>query len=183
MALTLLKAPRISNITDQSEQAQDLNALYDLVAESVMSLGPWPSCCVRAELARATETPAFGFDYYYQLPTNPKFLRLLEVDEELPGLIKFQIDGDKLATDEDEIAIRYISFQTDTAKYDPYLKQSIIEHLMAYIVYGQTGDRNSFLSSLGMAKTNAMKAISFASAQTGSKDLNLGDDYTSVREG
>ncbi len=182
VALTLLKAPRINNINDGTEQAKDLNALYDIVAEYVMAIGPWPSTIRRAALAQLSETPAFGFDYYYQLPTDPKCLRVLEVDEAKPGLIRYQLEGNKIATDEDTFSIRYISYLTDPEEYDPYLKQSIIEHLKVYIMYGQTSNEGLFMQSLQLATANAQRLISHASAQTGSKDLNLGDDYLTIRE-
>lgn len=174
VALTLLRAGRINELDEGTQPAQDLNAIYDIVSESVQAIGPWPSTIRRASLARLEEVPEFQYSYYYQLPVNPRCLRVLEVDEVNAGDIKYQVEAGKIATDEETFKVRYIAYITDSELYDSYLKQSIIEHLMAYISYSQTGDRNVFLKAMDTARMNALHLISYASAQGGSKDINSG---------
>lgn len=179
VALTLLRSATFENFTDSTDSAQKCARIYDYIAKLVMGLGPWPSTIKRVSLAQLSETPAFKFEYYYQLPVD--FIRALEVNECTPGEVEHRIEGNKIATNENTFDLCYISFLDDSALYDIYLENSIVEHLMAYLTYSETGNQRMLLNALDLAKKNAQMMISYASAQGSSKDTNLGDDYLAAR--
>ena len=70
LALTRLAAPRITSIEDGTVSAKDCKAIYELVAEQTMALGPWPSCIKRTELAQLSDAPSYEYTYQYTLPTR-----------------------------------------------------------------------------------------------------------------
>src|SRR3990167_286282 len=94
MALTKIAAPRITSIDDNTESARLCNALYNIIADEVMSEGPWTSVVTRQTLAQLTDEPEFDFDYMYQLPVNPFCLKVLDVFENEDGLKIYQIEED-----------------------------------------------------------------------------------------
>ena len=51
-------------------EAKDCLAIYDFVAEEVMSMGAWPSVKARATLAQIDETPAYGIPCKLRIPNT-----------------------------------------------------------------------------------------------------------------
>lgn len=140
MALSRLGAARITSLGDNTVESKTLNAIYDQVAKFVMSKAPWPSVKVRVSLAQTVNTPSFGYDYEYQLPVYPKFLRLWRVNEYNLGDIDFRIEADKLISNETTISILYSGFLTDTELYDVFLEEAIILRLAYELSYSRTGE-------------------------------------------
>ena len=105
-ALTRLGRSRITAFSDNTDSAKLIDAIYEDVAEDVMSMGQWPSVVNRATLAQVATNPNHGYDHQYQLPTDPKCLRVLTLDEAKPGDNHYSIEGDKLLTDLDTVKIR-----------------------------------------------------------------------------
>lgn len=140
LALSRLSSARITSFNDNTIEAKTINTIYDQVAENVMAMGPWTACTRRATLARTTETPVFGYNYSYQLPTSPKCLRLIRINECKLGDTKFDVEGTKLLTDLSSVQIKYITFLTDSEDYGPYLRQAITERIIVELGYAKTGE-------------------------------------------
>lgn len=140
LALSRLSASRITSLNDNTIEAKTLNAIYNQVAENVMGMGPWTSVVKRATLAQLTTVPEYQFNYMYQLPTNPKCIKLLRINEQKLGNIEFSIEGDVLLTNTANVQIKYIGFITDTESYDSYLRQAITERLIVELSYARTGE-------------------------------------------
>lgn len=143
LALVRLSGNRITSLTESTATAQLCNILYDDIADEVMMEGAWTSATVRTELALTSNTPSYGYTYEYQLPTNPKFLKILEVDEATAGQIPYRIEGDKLLTDETTMKIKYIGRVDDPQSYDVQLRRALITRLTAELAYPVTGQASS----------------------------------------
>jgi hypothetical protein len=139
MALNKLGANRITSLSDNAEEARICSLVYDTIADEVMSSGPWTKTINRVALARTANTPAFGYTYEFQLPTVPVCLRVITVNDEVPGDIDFSIEQDKLLADTDSIKIKYIGRITDTASYGPHLTAAIISRLAAELAQTLVG--------------------------------------------
>jgi len=107
-----------------------------------MSEGDWATATFRATLNATTNTPAFGFTTEFQLPTDPKCLKVLEVNEDLTGHHDYRIESDKLLANITSIKIKYIGLETDTSKFGPGLKRAIVSRLAADLAYPLTGSAN-----------------------------------------
>jgi hypothetical protein len=140
MALSRLGANTLVSLTDTTSEAILCNTLFDTLAERVMIQGSWTSVIFRADLARTTNTPTFGYTYEYQLPVNPKCLKVIALDEESPGDIDYQVEGDKILTDEESISIKYIGKVTNTEEFDALLTESIEILLASYLALPITGN-------------------------------------------
>jgi hypothetical protein len=130
MALTQLGSNRITNITEDTEQARKANAVYDLVRDEVMAAHPWNFAITRDSLAQLSDTPEYGYDYQYQIPSD-----CLRVIDEEDYDTDFTIEGDKLLCNESSVNIRYIKRITDTTKYSPGFIIALSARLAAELAY------------------------------------------------
>lgn len=149
-ALNMLGASTISALDENSKTARIVNQRYESARDFVFREHIWNSLIRRAELAQDTETPAFGYDYQYPLPTNPYCLRVLEFSNgsmsypqdnmmTSSGGPSFVIEGRKLLTDEGTAKIKYIARITDPNEYDAGLIETLAAYLASEICYAVTG--------------------------------------------
>jgi hypothetical protein len=126
-ALTKLGAARIISFADDNKQSRSVNSMFNVVRDAELRAHLWSFTIKRDSLPALTTTPAWGYDYEYQLP--PDCLRLLEVDDIYPGpnlddyrnanTQEFTIEGRKILTNKDApLKIRYVSRVADTTQWD-----------------------------------------------------------------
>jgi hypothetical protein len=126
-ALTKLGAARIISFADDNKQSRSVNSMFSVVRDAELRAHLWSFTIKRDSLPALTTTPAWGYDYEYQLP--PDCLRLLEVDDIYPGpnlddyrnanTQEFTIEGRKILTNKDApLKIRYVSRVADTTQWD-----------------------------------------------------------------
>lgn len=140
LALMQLGETRISSLDDNTEIATLCKTAYDTVADEVMMQG-WACNTFRTSLAQLDETPSYEFSYVYQLPTDPKCLKVVSINEIKPGLYDFRIENGKLLIDLSTVKIKYFGRLTEPEQYDPTLKQAIIDRLISILAYTVTGDK------------------------------------------
>lgn len=92
----------------QSRQDRLVASIIDGVRRDLLLEHRWDGATKRATLAEDTETPDFGYDTQYDLPSD--FLRLDRMDVQDQD---FKIEGLKLLTDAGEAKIVYVSDETD----------------------------------------------------------------------
>lgn len=180
MALSRLGASTITSLTDGTTEAKLCNTFFDDIAKRVMMQGSWSSTIKRVSLARTTTTPAFGYTYSFQLPVDPKCLKVLNVNEDEQGYVDYRIEGDKLLTDESEIKIRYVAELTDTEDYEVGLTEAIEMLLASYLALPITSNSNlaDLLKREYMDHTMLNLAID---GQQGSKDYIVSNELLDVR--
>jgi hypothetical protein len=112
-ALTHLGQEEIGSLTEDSNSARACKAVYEPTRDEVLRVFPWNFAIERKSLARLSETPAFGFSYYYQLPTD--CLRVLGMEY---SDYVFKVEGNRLLCDYDTAKIVYIKRVTDPNLFD-----------------------------------------------------------------
>lgn len=126
-ALTKIGEARILSLTDDLEAARVVSSLWDIVRDSELRARNWNFSLTRASLPALVTTPAWGFYYQYQLPSD--CLRVIQVDEFFPGPsmsdyrnrseAQYQIEGGKILTDlAAPLKIRYVARIEDTGSWD-----------------------------------------------------------------
>ena len=180
LALSRIGASRITSLTDGTVESTLCNVLYEDMAEEVMSEGSWSSTIARSALNVTTNTPAFGFSYEFQLPTVPRTLKILNINEDTVGDYDFRIEGDKLLANVSSVSVRYVSFIEDTASYDVYLKRALVSRMAAEMAYTLTGSATvaerlyaRYLRDLDDGLSN--------NGQQGSEQLTVSPDLLKVR--
>lgn len=137
LALVSLGADTIMDLSEDNESARKLNAIYVPVLKDLLRAHPWNFSSRRATLAQLSETPAFGFAYYYQLP--PDCLRAVEINEDTS--IDFVVEGRKLLCDEGSVNLKYIAYVADPTLYDSNFVALFAARLTAEIAYAITNSR------------------------------------------
>jgi len=136
MAFVKIGADQIISLTEDSTNARKANAVYDFLRKSVLREHQWNFAVKRVECAVLSETPTFGYDYYYQLPSD--CLRVLRLEDDT----EFRVEGSKIATDESPCNIEYISDVTDCNSFDPMFVDSFSARITAELCYSITSDLN-----------------------------------------
>ena len=137
LALVSLGADTIMDMDEDNESARKLKAIYVPVLKDLLRAHPWNFSSKRASLAQLTETPAFGFSYYYQLPSD--CLRAVEVNED--PKINFVVEGRKLLCDEGTVDLKYIAYIEDPTLYDANFVALFAARLTAEVAYAITQSR------------------------------------------
>lgn len=82
-ALRLLKANRITSLTDGSKNANVMNDVFTSERESLLRNHAWNFATKLTTLSRSATTPSFEFDYGYVLPSD--WLRSVRVQDNDAG--------------------------------------------------------------------------------------------------
>ncbi|MHA1462012.1 MAG: hypothetical protein ACTSQ0_02980 [Candidatus Heimdallarchaeota archaeon] len=134
-ALTNLGADRIMSFTEDSENARNVNNIFDQTLDMILQDHPWNFARYRQELAQTVDTPVFDYDYQYTLPTNPYCLRVLRAEDDK----NFVIEGRKLLTDETIISIEYIGRIVDMNLLSALFIEAFSYYLSMKLAYAIPG--------------------------------------------
>ena len=137
MALTGLGADRIISLTEDSVNAKHVNAVFDLLRDEVQRNHPWNFNQERREFAKLAATPAFGFSSFFQIPGD--VLRILSPETKD---IKFQVEKDRIATDEDEFKCLCLVRITDTTQWSTDFVTAFSARLEAELAFPITNSRS-----------------------------------------
>lgn len=180
LALSRLGANTITSLSDNTTEAKLCNTFFDDLADFVMVEGSWSATIRRASLARTTTTPAFEYTYSFQLPVDPFCLKVLNINEDIPGSVPYRIEDDKLLTDESTIKIRYIARLTDTEDWGPFLTRAFVARLAAELAYPLTGDEGKSRAEMERYLLLLKDGIALDNQQ-GSKETIWSRDLIDVR--
>lgn len=120
-ALLLVGAEQINTFDDENREARVASAVYDVTKEAALSRHNWGFAIGQLQLAQLTNEPLFGFDHAYQLPTDPKMIRMLRKNSPQND---YRIFEDKLYTDDDEVEIIYL-FDPGENDFPPYFTRAL----------------------------------------------------------
>jgi hypothetical protein len=119
LALQKLGAKRISDLDEDSKEAEEMNACYELIRDRELAAYQWNFAKKRATLAPSATEPEFGYTYAFLLPVDciniikPARLGLDWHVENHEGDVAI------LTNDADTIELRYIAKITDPNKFHP----------------------------------------------------------------
>jgi len=134
LALTRLGQTQIVDLSDNSQAANVLSALFDLAVDAELRANLWHFSRARSRLAQLTDKPVFGFSAQYQLPAD--CLRLLRVHVGLPtgwtqeGIAPYSIEAGRLLVDHTgALDIQYVRRIKDTQQFDALFVQVLATRL------------------------------------------------------
>jgi len=137
LALSLLNQPPITDIDNPTTKTGELSARwYHQERRATLRSHPWNFASKREILSPLSETPAFGYDNAFQLPST--FIRLVAIgDDQYIDTVKlnYQIEDGKLltsdvfTTDSDQLKIRYVYDITDVNQFDPLFVEVLAHNL------------------------------------------------------
>lgn len=139
-ALSKIGDSRITSLLDNSKQAREVNAAFDIVRDAELRDHRWSFAKKRAQLAASATAPVFGFANSFPLPID--CLRVLRVGDISPGAdlstvrnadsSAFAIEGRAILTDDaGPLNIIYTARIEDTTQWDA----SFVEAFAARLAY------------------------------------------------
>ena len=125
-ALTLLGSDRIISLDDDIKPAREIKAMFNISRDALLAGYDWSFAKTRSNLSALTSTPAHGFDYEFQIPSD--CLRLVMVGEHYVGMDltdyrgspveEFTIEGRTILTNlAAPLPVIYIKRVTDTTQF------------------------------------------------------------------
>ena len=146
LALSKLGAKRIQDIGDDSSKgAREANLQYGPALRAMLRRHRWNFALKRAQLTELADSPAFGYNNQFQLPTD--FIRLAQVNqEEVWETSKadwFEVEGGDtgrvILINAAECYIRYVWENTNTQQFDDLFVQAFALQLAALCARKVTG--------------------------------------------
>jgi len=135
-ALLMLGDNPINSFTEASPRARLAANLWDSVRDAVLRAHPWNCAVKRAVLAPDAETPAFDWDFQFELPHD--CLRILSVG--LRGQeSSWLVESGKLLCNDNPVALRYIWKNKNPARWDSLLVQAMTVAMRAVFAQPTTG--------------------------------------------
>jgi len=116
-AMQLLKARRITSLTDGSDGANAANDVFTSVRDRLLRKHNWNFATRQQKLAKSSTVPVFQFDNAYPLPAD--WLRTVSVHDNDAGAGRLRYREEEvdnqgvIVTSADELWIRYIYRVTD----------------------------------------------------------------------
>ena len=182
-ALRRLGDDPITSLTDDTERARLCNAFYTDARDAVLRSHPFNFSITRTTLAQLSDTPAYGYDYQYALPTDPYCLRVLEMEFKD---YQFKIEnvathGRVLLTNEGTAKILYIARITDTNLFDAMFVDVLTAKLAVDLAYPVTNSMavQKQMQDLFQKKLSEARSID---GQEGFMDDLVSDTFTDFRK-
>ena len=132
-ALSLLGAEPITNLTEDTPEANIANRMYDEARRSILSETLWNFAKKRVLLNQTVESPAWQLDqvrFVYQLPSD--IIRIFGISDRNATWL---IEQDRLLTNVNEIGIIYVFNITDTSKFSSSFTDAFADKLAADMCY------------------------------------------------
>jgi len=177
-ALNMIGASNIISLTEDSKAARVCNQRFEFVRDAVFRAHPWNSLIRRIELAADEDTPAFEFEKFHTLPSDPYCLRVLRPED--PDTV-FRVEGRKIASSTTPFKMIYVARITDPNEYDTLLVETIAARLAADISYALVNSASLSQTMLGVYDTKLSEAR-FVDATEGTPDNVINIDRASYSE-
>jgi len=138
-ALALVGAEPITNLTDDTPEANIASRIYDESRKSVLSEILWNFAAKRKALTQVVDPPAFYVDemnFVYAVPSD--VIRIFGVSS---SVISWRLEQQYIYADSSEVGIIYVFDQTDTTKFSASFTDAFADKLasdMAYSVNNST---------------------------------------------
>lgn len=171
LALGRLGAGRIMALSEESQAARNCALFYEQTRDEVLRDHPWNFAAARETLVALVDSPIFGWEYAYQLPTD--FIRLLFLNEYEAESIKtkWAIEGRRLLTDETEAQIRYTRKVTNASDFDALFIETLSLKLAAKLAMPLT-------KSIGLMETLLAEYEKFSLPRAKAADSSERNDET-----
>lgn len=180
LALARLGVKSITSLGDNTLEARMANLVFEDMAKEVMTEGVFSSTIRRVALNATTNTPAYGYSYEFQLPTNPKSLRVISINEDEPGTYDYRIEGDKLLANISTMKVKYVAYLTNSEDYDEMLKKALVARLAAELAYPLTGS-SGVSNAMYQRYERELSDCMAVDGQNGSNQYIISSDLTIIR--
>jgi hypothetical protein len=141
LALIRIGEARVTDITDTtSEAAKEANEMYDELRDELLEGGPlkgWKFARHRKSVAVDATAPDFEYDYRFQIPSNPKCLRMVSVTVDGVEITDWVREGNYILTnlEDEEVDMIYAKQVTSEADFPPHFAKLFWKTLAARLAF------------------------------------------------
>lgn len=178
-SLTLIGAAPITSLTDDSNNANIMNRVYEGALRSILSECCWPFATKRALLATLDVTLSWyysGEGYVYQRPTD--CIRIFGTNDDEA---EWREEGDYIISDTAGLGIRYVYYLDAPSKYSASFIEAFQDKLAsdaAFIILNSTSKGEAMLAKY--QKVSLPKAMS-ENSQIGTQQYAKDDAWESAK--
>lgn len=156
-ALIRLGAARIAALNENSVEARICNERYEHVLKDLLRAHPWKFALKWAALAVVTNPPTLKYDNVYAIPGD--CLRVIGSTNESDN---WEVEGQYLSADVEDIVVQYIKYETDVNNFDENFRELLslkLAHDMCY-AFVQSTSFKQLLESEYKAKLREVRSYS-----------------------
>ena len=176
--LMLLGETLITSLSDATQEARLASSAWARVRPAVIRAHPWNSTTTRTTLAKLATTPAWGYDYEYQLPHDCLAVFDINTDDSEQY---WAVEGRKLLCDLDApLGILYAKDETDSGVFDPLLVEAL-SHAVALELCEAITQSNTKRGQLHELLNETMTRAKMADGQESSPKAFDEDDWLLAR--
>ena len=182
-ALSYIGESRISALTESNERARICNLLYSQTRDELLAMYQWPFAVGRVSLAAVSEENLTRYLFRYALPSD--YLRLLDLVDPDTGKVmggvrqepyppgdsvetwpysrngvRYQIEGNRLGTDESPCIIRYVKRVETPGLFPELFVSAFIPSLAAKIAPRLSQNNQLAGQMLALAQNAILRAKS-----------------------
>lgn len=129
-----------------NDLASTLNDLYDGTKEMILENHPWTFSLSRARLQPDTASPAFYYDYQYDLPSD--FNYLISLGEDDSERDEYRLEGNKILAFLTPLDIRYCKTISDDELMSAGVAEIIALYLAVMCSMAATGNDSNLRNQL-----------------------------------
>lgn len=182
MALDMLEEAPITSIDDASSVARWFKRNFWSKAWALMRKHPWNFALAREIIPTNADTPAFGWSYAYQIPSDA--LRIIPLTKEGTDSgtpMPHKVEGDQILTDTPPpLGIRYIKRIDNAGLFDNSFAEALAASLAMSAAHFITG-KASYADRMQQAFQNLMLEAQQVDSLEGLPDDPIDNDWIAAR--
>lgn len=177
-ALSKIRGRTITSLNDNSAEARLCKVLYPRIRDAALRKHSWRFAVKRVELGLLSETPAFGFDYAFQLPSD--CLKILETDSYEDE--DWALEDGKVLANRTTFFCKIIYRQTDASKYDAVFVEYLAYELAAQLALPLTNGTQIAAGMQAKADDILREARSYSAQEKGSIEVPEATSWLIARQ-
>jgi len=152
LALGKVCEAQITSLEEASQPARLCKLFYAQTRDEVLQSALWNFATKRETLSRLADSPPFGWNYQYQLPSD--YLAVIQLNSwqahEARDL--YEIEGQRLLTDEEQAQLLYTARIEDSEIFPPLFVEALYTKLASKLADSLTGSASKAEGLLGEFK-------------------------------
>lgn len=179
-ALLMLGSDTITSLDESDKRATHCSVLYDPTRKALLRRHNWGFARARRDLAQLSTAPDFGFEYYYQLPSDCLRIRGIYQDSEMPFTDRYSVESNKIAINISPCRIIYTRNVENPREFDALFDKALAAWLaweLALPISGSSTRKERMSLSLEYYLDTAQSV----DATEGAEHIEATSDYMQAR--
>lgn len=170
-ALALVGANKITNLSDETEEAKAINNMYEESLRSILSECCWNFAKKRAMLNKLMVSPTWGGGNYFQLPAD--CIRIFD------ATCQYDLEGDYLKANDETVGILYTYLQEDDKRWLPAFRDAFCCRLAYDVAFDLTNSSSKQNELLELYHSHLLPIAKSMNARDASQKFAKDDEWTS----